>query len=474
MLNIKTFQSYFSDKKLFLARIKTAKILNIRILSQALLDTGPYVKNHKLVEISQLSEQLKILLPKVVKKNRIDMADLCLPDSYFLTKFISVPLEKIKDNKLKEFINKTAEEVLPSSPDNLYLRYKLLKESDRADILLSSIEKDKLDPIIKPFSKNKILMCQVRPLSSLLSSFINKFEDSPYIMQIYYEGELTTAVCLKKQVLFTTVVVLDKMNISSDVLEKELAKAQHFIKSSIKNGFKFKKIWLIGFHNILKTLKNKYQPQGYKLFLLEEKVNFQDEKKIDSSVLLIAFTAFSFFKNINDFNFIPKVKEKEFNKTIFFSRLSSTLFIFLLSTFFLLAILSYFTLCLFFTLKINESKVKSIRMGKTTDTQKKTEQGAIQVNKKAQILDALYKQKSYSYRVLQSFDNLISAGISVTSFDYNVEAKKIKIKGMAYSRNDLLNFRDRLKKLGGVSIPITNFVKQRDLPFEAAIVLSEQ
>jgi len=115
----------------------------------------------------------------------------------------------------------------------------------------------------------------------------------------------------------------------------------------------------------------------------------------------------------------------------------------------------------------------SAKNSRISQSEQQIERSAIDINQKTQILTKLFDQKTDSHALLSEFYQLVPTGISVQSVELSIEKGELSIRGQAYTRNDLLLFKQKLQSLGNVKLPITSFVSKQDLGYQIIVVLSK-
>ncbi len=464
-----SLQAYFSSQKLILSCFQSSRSLFIRSSTYFVGKLGDYTDGRIITNQKKASELLQVLVKNIAKeKKSLSTVDLALPDNYFFSQILPISkTDKIEPDK--DYILKKAEEFFPVSTDELYIHWRRLTKEENSPLLLSAIAKKELDPLIALFAENKLHLRSVLPISYLLAHFIILFESNSqdYILQFLVDDLLTTAVSVKGNIVFSSCYLAASV-LSPALIAAELEKARKFSAVSNTKSDK-KKIYFYGLKNLVSTSAGSLS-KVWQFEHLEDKLDFHFKKKdklANKSYLFLS----AFSLNHLKFNLLPEEEQKRYEKYSFLKGLQQSLYFFSLSLLFLVAAVAYFSLQFFFAHKIEADTLNSAKNGKIVTSPRQIEEEASLVNKKVQTLDALYNNKVFAYKIINEFYGCLQSGINITSFDYNVEQKKIKAKGVAYSRADLLAFQAKLNGLGSVSLPITSFVRQKDLPFEVNIAL---
>jgi hypothetical protein len=102
----------------------------------------------------------------------------------------------------------------------------------------------------------------------------------------------------------------------------------------------------------------------------------------------------------------------------------------------------------------------------------------VMASKQAQMIVALRQSESFS-EMIELLESLKGEGIVLESFnltrDDGAKMGNIKIEGQALTRQDLVDFRDLLlshSKIKEVNLPISNLAKDKNIPFNIAIILN--
>jgi Tfp pilus assembly protein PilN len=461
------FQLYFSGKRIIVVIAQLSKSNRVQVKSALAGNIENLVKDRQITYVDKASDIVKTLIQKsgdFLKKR--DIVDICLPDSYFLTKILSIPPD-VEKNKQAEYVQSRVEEVFPLATKEVYVRWKQI-DSSIDKVMMAAIARKYLNPVLDICDRHKLIVRSVKPLSFVAARLVNKLGKDHFILQILNEGEVTTAVCLGQEVLFSSCSTIKPTLPLIDLVSQELDKARKFILPF--GPEKVTSLWSLGFDKNTQIMMTKLMTPGTKLNRLEDKVVVNGNLDPLSLSVLIGLAGFGAVKTTS-LNFAPLRYQKRYTREIFLRQTSSNLFIFCLSMLIPLTILSYFMLNLWFSFRIKNTSLASARNSVITSGEQKIEKEAVEINKKVQVLTGLYNQKTQTNQLLAKFGQTIPAGINVTSVELNQEGKKLRLKGIAFSRQDLLEFNRNLKELGTVSIPITSYVKFKDLPFDISVTL---
>ena len=463
--------AYFSSRRVCLASFKAKKFPRLTLDNYISGSLDGLIKDKYVINTDKTAALLRTMLDKMkAGKKRVNVIDLCLPDSYFFSRAIKIPNSKWSNDNIPEYVHKKAEELFPSSIAELRVRWQVMQQEKEIILLIVGIDKKTVDPLVDLFGQNSYFVRQIKPMSFLLGDLIGKFGTADCLIQSYCDGELTTAVLYQKTVLFAAcLTAFSKEEITPDLLQAEADKARQFILT-LKTSIKLNTVWLVGFKPEEQVPAAKYHPTETNPILLDEKIIITSRYKTPITPALTALAAFT-QADLQSMNFVAVQNQKKLQQVLFFHRLFKSLYIFCLALLIPLAVLGFFGLKAFYNLKTEKMVLESAKNSRITAQAREIEQGTIRINQKTQALTTLFGQKSQSYSMLLSVYEAIPTGVKISSLAYSVDKKIIVLKGTAFSRSDLLTFENNIQKLGTVNLPITSFVKQKDLTFEATINL---
>jgi len=175
-------------------------------------------------------------------------------------------------------------------------------------------------------------------------------------------------------------------------------------------------------------------------------------------------------------NLIPNQEKKKKVKDFYFRLIVVAFFV--LAFCILLAILTAAPAYILSASKRNlaENRLQELTGGVLPTLDENLETNIAQINQKMALIEKARKDK---YLISQKIINEISArklpGMKIyqISYEEGVDGKKAEVRGVAGSREELLNFRRALESDSAfqkVELPISNFIKGTDIEFYLTLI----
>jgi Tfp pilus assembly PilM family ATPase len=139
MIKDRNIQIYFSTDKIIFADIQINKG-NVFKIKSSVVGKSEALLEGRLLKDQKKAQHLFSTLLKKQQKNPQEkfICDLVLPDSYFYTRLLVI---KDKNNKLDvdKYIREKADELLPSSYEELYTKWRVLAQNEsKRSVLLAA------------------------------------------------------------------------------------------------------------------------------------------------------------------------------------------------------------------------------------------------------------------------------------------------------------------------------------------------
>lgn len=176
-------------------------------------------------------------------------------------------------------------------------------------------------------------------------------------------------------------------------------------------------------------------------------------------------------------NLMP-IEEKKKIRKVFFLRLLMVSFLMLSFAFFIIdvAILPSFIIS-FGKERLAFQKLEVERSQKVPEVNKEAQKTVDELNIKLETIEKAIKSKYvFSEKIINEIVHQKTAGIKITKITYEndqFKGRKVIVSGIANNREQLLLFRKSLENSSvfkSVNLPISNFVKDRDIQFSLELI----
>ena len=491
------------------------------------------VEDGKVTRTKALADAIKSLLPNTKPRGiRAKNVICCLPESKVYTHILEIP--KMSKDKLSEAIKWEIEEFIPLSVNQVYLDWEVVGEKEgKFKVLVAASPKNIVDSYLKTLEMAglKVLALEMES-RSLARVLIEKTEKREIVLLVDIGGRTTNLTIFDGNAIqYSTTIpiaggtftrkIVTRLNVSVSHAEemkkrcgldsrKEKGKVLAAIRDSvdeilreIKDTVEFYEAQSIENNKIEKIILcggSANMPKILEYFRSRLKYNIEiaDPKKIIALYIpkktaryLTRDKAISFATCLGlalrgvtrdpvskEINLIPQEWQKVYEERgirRFISLITTVLILFGLF------VTTSFIGSWFYLKNTNQRLLTQIEKEKEifeAKDPKHLREFAEDFNQRVAILSFLQKHKQYWSMLFVELKNLKPPGVEITKFSTDKKGKiiKINLEGRAFSRDDILQFKQNLEDSAmfeHIELPLSSLSVKENVIFEMNFTVSE-
>jgi len=444
--------------------IKVLVLKKRKVISYGLTQLPPGATSNDKISRPQLvaNEITDLLKSSKPRRIRTKYVIVEVSDAQTFIKLIKLP--GIKVEEVGDVLKWQLEKILPLSPSQVYWDWKLIHEDkEGVEIILIAASREVIDSIINTLGLAQITIQAIVPYSVAIAKVLTANEKNPTLIINLGFQKATIAICKNGLPYFSSVEAIND-NLAN--IKKTIDKAINFYQKDHEE--KIKNILICGDRGVDKFAS--LISKGFK-GINTQKVKLDIKAPKNFQKFSLGFvTNIGLLAKDRDFNLLPEsLKRQSVIKKVndLIGRLV-LYFIFSALMIIILFGLTWFRLNL--DLKNTQSKVNSFSSADANKTLQELQNKAERINLEAEKIDSLLKLPGNDTVKLSDIINQAKpANVLVNSISLDYTKKSLKISGIAQTREQIILFRDNLKKeetFNSVEIPLSNLEKTENINFD--------
>ena len=385
---------------------------------------------------------------------------LIVPEFSAFLKSIELP-SKLSEDELGEALEWQIQEFLPKDASLMSFDWKVIgKSNDDYQILAVAIENEVLGGYVKSIEHARLIPLVVETPSLSLVRVVRGSKDNRLVIYSANNKSIL-ALCENEKIIASSVVSssdpdvikrtvsqmldhyksqtspeeivfagLDVTDKLADIVSKELSIPHSFSASKVKN----------------------LNPEKYQEYIIPISLQFKDPSEP---------------ADIHTINLLPRhladlYKKERLRLQVWSLTLAVSLFVW--ASFLATLATSLFMDQQIGPLKLNSNNVNKAQLARSMDITQRVNEA----NDYSTRTISIYETFVYPQDILNVIYEAKSEGISLADFSFNFEKGEMEVVGVANTRRDLIDFKDKLEQQNGVSetlIPISNFESESNLEF---------
>lgn len=447
----------FSRTKLQILELDSSKKKVLRYVTVDLPDG--FIMNHKISDSSKMAEFLKTIWKKLGIKRKT--VSVIIPEFSTFIKNLSLP--KIDKSELDEAVRWQAADYLPKNLSSLSLDWRIIGEDEKNYIVdLVALDRETLSGYINPIIQAGLYPQSVETPSLALARIAGIGKEGRLVIYQYFDE--TILLVLNGSALVGS-------SVESTDAQAILTTAKRIIKHY--SSVEFSKL-LVGGVNIDKDLFTKLAAE-LKLTpeLLTIAITGIPKEEIHAYLVPLSLQLQK-PKDPLDYKSINLIPEEEVEKYRTKRQSDRKWIIMLIATFSIwISLFSALGAYIYFDGQIKKlSNLSGGRLNVVKDTQEQREQ-IKEINSTAKKVIASYNQSILPHAIINPIHSSLPQGITIRSWDIDLDLGTVVIEGVAVSRENLIAFKKQLEgntDFIQVTLPISSFEAETNIEFELSFI----
>lgn len=413
----------------------------------------------KVVSGSKVAD--KGVLAKTIKENwnnfslRTKDVGIVIPEFLTFTKIIKLP--KLSVAEIGEAVNWQAQEYLPTGTENMVLDWKILEKSQsEIEVLLVAVSKSILMDFVDSCVLAGLFPVSVETPSTAVSKLIKN--NDPYLF-VLSEADSTLLVAGQGSKIMSTNIIDGKG------VAQICSLAQKVARRVSKPGIAV--IYVGGMGVTDQLIQSLKESLAKNVIVFDPDIDAETRVKhqylVPISMLKVPFSEPSDPKTLNLLpgNLVGRYQNQKIRDQVWSLTLTVTVFVWVS----LLAVLGSYMIL---TQQISDLKTELSGLGQLNTRRQELEAEATKINDIAQSFLRIKDATIFPAVILNDVFRSVPEGVSVLSYDLDLDRGVVGIRGISKDRQSLVSFKENLEKITdfeSVVIPISSFEKVSDLEF---------
>lgn len=447
----------FSKNKLQLVELDASKKKIVRRITVDLPEG--FIQNHKIKNVKEMSDFLKILWKKLSIKN--SSVGIIVPE--FSTFIKNLTLPKLDKSELDEAVRWQASDFLPQNITSLSLDWRIIKEDEKNYLIdLVAIDRETLSSYVDSIVLAGLYPQLVETPSIALARIAGKEKEGRLVIYKYFDE--------------TILLVLDGTSLVGSSVESTdnnaiIATARRIVKHY--NSVTFTKVMVGGVSvdkYLFSSLANELKLETV---VLDMTISAIPKEEIQNYIIPISL-AFQKPKDPLDNKTINLLPEDEVNKYKNKRMFDQMWIILLVATFSIwTALFSSGGAYLYFSQQINSLGSKnSVKLNVVKDTE--VDRNKIKlINETSKKVLASSKAILLPHSIINPIVSQMPEGIEIYVWDIDLDLGTVVLEGRSDNRETLIAFKKQLennKDFKQISLPISSFESETNIPFDLSFV----
>lgn len=452
----KIFSLVVQDEYLKVLSLKRSKVSSYGLTK---LSPGA-VFNDKITRTQRVADELESLLKSArPKKIRARYAVVEVSDAQSFIKPLKIP--GIKEEEVAEALKWQLEKILPLPPSKVYWDWKLVASSkEGVEILLIAAPREVIDAIIDVLNIKEITVKAIEPRSVALAKILATGKSPSLIVDLGFQ-KATIVIGKNGLPYFST----------TESIDNTLTGAKKAVEQAIKfyqkeSGEKIKDILICGDQKVnecYSLFDKSFKGFDIKKVQLELKAPESFKKVSSGFVANIGLLA-----KENVFNLLPESLKEQFKINKINDTINRLVLYFALFALLIIALFGLTWLRLIMDLRNTEVALANVSKTAPVDLVA-LENKAKNVNQQAQRINTLFSLPSKDVTsLLKAVNQAVPSNVVINNILVNYSDKSLKITGFAPGREQIILFRDNLRKVSqieNVSVPLSSLERPQDISF---------